>query len=128
MSDNRAMKYAEILSKLVKVETISSRNNKDKTKFLEFHKTLEELLVEKKDENIPVFPKPLFTFAPNINNLIIYENMQLSFTTENAHEAPAIVVPERQRDSLIAKGGEELCNNRFTIFKKYCLINLYAHE
>lgn len=42
MSENRAMKYAEILSKLIKVETISSRENKDLTKFLEFHKVLRE--------------------------------------------------------------------------------------
>ena len=42
MSENRAMKYAEILSKLIKVETISSRENKDITKFLEFHKVLRE--------------------------------------------------------------------------------------
>lgn len=42
MSENRAMQYAEILSKLVKVETISSRDNKDTTKFLEFHKVLRE--------------------------------------------------------------------------------------
>ena len=43
MSDNRGMQYAEILSKLVKVETISSRENKDITKFLEFHKLLREI-------------------------------------------------------------------------------------
>ncbi len=43
MSDNREMQYAEILSKLVKVETISSRENKDTTKFLEFHKVLREI-------------------------------------------------------------------------------------
>ncbi len=42
MSDNRAMKYAEILSKLIKVETISSREDKDTTKFLEFHKVLRD--------------------------------------------------------------------------------------
>ena len=42
MSDNRGMQYAEILSKLIKVETISSRGNKDITKFLEFHKVLRE--------------------------------------------------------------------------------------
>ena len=42
MSDNRAMQYAEILSKLVKFETVSSRENKDRTKFLEFHKLLRE--------------------------------------------------------------------------------------
>ena len=43
MSENRAMEYAEILSKLIKVETVSSRDNKDVTKFLEFHKVLEEV-------------------------------------------------------------------------------------
>ncbi len=42
MSDNRAMQYAEILSKLIKVETISSREDKAITKFLEFHKVLHE--------------------------------------------------------------------------------------
>jgi carboxypeptidase PM20D1 len=42
MSENRGMQYAEILSKLIKVETISSRDNKDRTKFLEFHKVLRE--------------------------------------------------------------------------------------
>ena len=42
MSENRAMQYAEILSKLIKVETISSRENCDITKFLEFHKVLRE--------------------------------------------------------------------------------------
>ncbi len=42
MSDNRAMKYAEILSKLIKVETISSRENNDITKFMGFHKVLRE--------------------------------------------------------------------------------------
>lgn len=42
MSENRAMQYAEILSKLIKVETISSRENKDITKFLGFHKVLRE--------------------------------------------------------------------------------------
>ena len=42
MSDNRSMKYAEILSKLIQVETISSRENKDITKFLEFHDLLRE--------------------------------------------------------------------------------------
>ena len=40
MNDNRAMQYAEILSKLIKIETISSREDKDITKFLEFHKAL----------------------------------------------------------------------------------------
>ncbi len=43
MSENRAMEYAKILSKLIKVETISSRDNKDITKFLEFHKVLGEV-------------------------------------------------------------------------------------
>ena len=43
MSENRAMEYAGILSKLIKVETVSSRDNKDVTKFLEFHKVLEEV-------------------------------------------------------------------------------------
>ena len=43
MSENRAMEYAQILSKLIKVETVSSRDNKDVTKFLEFHKVLEEV-------------------------------------------------------------------------------------
>ena len=42
MSDNRAMQYAEILSKLVKFETVSSRENKDRTKFLKFHELLRE--------------------------------------------------------------------------------------
>ena len=42
MSNNRGMQYAEILSKLIKVETISSRDDKDRTKFLEFHKVLRE--------------------------------------------------------------------------------------
>ena len=42
MSDTRAIKYAQILSKLIKVETISSRENQDITKFLEFHRVLRE--------------------------------------------------------------------------------------
>lgn len=42
MSENRAMQYAEILSKLIQVETISSRESKDITKFLGFHKVLRE--------------------------------------------------------------------------------------
>ncbi len=42
MSDNRAMKYAEILSKLIRVETISSRESNDITKFLGFHEVLRE--------------------------------------------------------------------------------------
>ncbi len=36
------MQYAEILSKLIKVETISSRENRDITKFLGFHEVLRE--------------------------------------------------------------------------------------
>ena len=43
MSANRSMQYAEILSKLIKFETVSSRENKDITKFLEFHKLLREI-------------------------------------------------------------------------------------
>ena len=42
MSENRSMQYAQILSKLIKFETISSRENKDITKFLEFHDLLRE--------------------------------------------------------------------------------------
>ena len=42
MSDNRSMQYAEILSKLIQVETISSREDKDITKFLGFHEVLRE--------------------------------------------------------------------------------------
>lgn len=42
MSDNRAMQYAKKLSRLVSFETISSREDKDITKFLEFHKILKE--------------------------------------------------------------------------------------
>ncbi len=42
MSESRSMQYAEILSKLIKAETVSSRENKDITKFLEFHKILRE--------------------------------------------------------------------------------------
>ena len=42
MSENRSMQYAEILSKLIKVETISSRESKDITKFLGFHEVLRE--------------------------------------------------------------------------------------
>ncbi|MBQ7295715.1 MAG: M20/M25/M40 family metallo-hydrolase [Clostridia bacterium] len=42
MSENRSMQYAEILSKLIKIETISSRESNDITKFLEFHKALRE--------------------------------------------------------------------------------------
>ncbi len=46
MSENRSMQYAEILSKLIQVETISSRENKDITKFLGFHKVLRETYPE----------------------------------------------------------------------------------
>lgn len=42
MSENRSMQYAEILSKLIKVETISSRVNQDIGKFLGFHEVLRE--------------------------------------------------------------------------------------
>ena len=42
MSENRSMQYAEILSKLIKFETISSRENQDVTKFLKFHELLRE--------------------------------------------------------------------------------------
>ncbi len=42
MSENRAMQYAEILSKLIQIETISSRENRDITKFLGFQKVLRE--------------------------------------------------------------------------------------
>ncbi len=42
MSDNRSMQYAEILSKLIKVETISSRESKDISKFSGFHEVLRE--------------------------------------------------------------------------------------
>ena len=42
MGDNRSMQYAEMLSKLIKIETISSRESQDITKFLEFHKVLRE--------------------------------------------------------------------------------------
>lgn len=42
MSVNRSMQYAEILSKLIKVETISSRVSQDITKFLGFHEVLSE--------------------------------------------------------------------------------------
>ena len=42
MSDNRAMKYAETLSRLIKAETVSSRDNKDRSKFLAFHEVLKE--------------------------------------------------------------------------------------
>ena len=42
MSENRSMQYAEILSKLIQVETISSRENKNIEKFRGFHKVLRE--------------------------------------------------------------------------------------
>lgn len=42
MSENRSMQYAEILSKLIKIETISSRESSDITKFLAFHEALRE--------------------------------------------------------------------------------------
>jgi len=40
---DRAKKYGEILSTMVKKETISARDQKDRTKYLEFHEILEEL-------------------------------------------------------------------------------------
>ncbi len=46
MNENRAMQYAEILSKLIQVETISSRQSKDITKFHGFHKVLRETYPE----------------------------------------------------------------------------------
>ena len=42
MTDNRSMEYAQLLSKLIKVETISSRENQDISKFHAFHKVLRE--------------------------------------------------------------------------------------
>lgn len=42
MSENRSMQYAEILSKLIQVETISSRENKNIEKFRGFHRVLRE--------------------------------------------------------------------------------------
>ena len=42
MSENRSMQYAEVLSKLIKVETISSREKQDIAKFLGFHEVLRE--------------------------------------------------------------------------------------
>ena len=42
MSDNRSMKYAEILSKIIQVETISSRESQDIAKFLKFHEVLRQ--------------------------------------------------------------------------------------
>ena len=40
---SRAEKYGKQLSKLVQKETISSRFDEDRTKFLEFHDILEEV-------------------------------------------------------------------------------------
>lgn len=40
MSDNRAMQYAEKLSKLIQCETISAKGDKNRDKFLAFHKVL----------------------------------------------------------------------------------------
>ncbi len=42
MSDNRSMQYAEMLSKLIQVETVSSRTNQDINKFRAFHEVLRE--------------------------------------------------------------------------------------
>lgn len=42
-NDERAKLYGERLSKMIQKETISERNQKDRTKFLEFHKLLEEM-------------------------------------------------------------------------------------
>lgn len=42
MSENRSMQYAQILSKLISVETISSREHQDIAKFLAFHEVLRE--------------------------------------------------------------------------------------
>ena len=39
----RGEKYGKILSAMVQKETISARNQEDRTKYLEFHKLLEEL-------------------------------------------------------------------------------------
>ena len=39
----RGQKYGKILSAMVQKETISARNQEDRTKYLEFHKLLEEL-------------------------------------------------------------------------------------
>ena len=61
MSDNRSMQYAEILSKLIKVETISSRDNKDRTKFLEFNSRLPETVSSK-----------LFSCSKSVNSHLLY--------------------------------------------------------
>ncbi len=42
MSDNRSMQYAEMLSNLIQVETVSSRTNQDINKFRAFHEVLRE--------------------------------------------------------------------------------------
>lgn len=42
MSDTRCMQYAEILSKLIQAETVSSRTNQDIAKFRAFHAVLRE--------------------------------------------------------------------------------------
>lgn len=42
-NSHRAREYGRRLSKLIQKETVSSRNDTDKTKFYEFHKELEEL-------------------------------------------------------------------------------------
>jgi len=42
-NDERAKKYGEALSKMVQAETVSSRFDADRGKFLQFHKVLEEL-------------------------------------------------------------------------------------
>ncbi len=43
MMDTRTMEYANRLSRLIKIETISTFNQTDKTKFYEFHNTLREI-------------------------------------------------------------------------------------
>ncbi len=42
-NDERAKAYGKRLSKMIQKETISERDQKDRTKFLEFHKLLEEM-------------------------------------------------------------------------------------
>ena len=42
-TSERAVNYGKSLSKLVQIETISSRENEDYTKFYEFHKALEKM-------------------------------------------------------------------------------------
>ena len=42
MSDNRAMQYAERLSKMIQVETISVRGQTDISKFLKLHELMKE--------------------------------------------------------------------------------------